>query len=653
MGITDISPRVDGGSYPVKAVAGRTIEVSARVFREGHDAVGANVAFYPENSNPASAPFIRMDAAMDGLDTHTATVRPDSVGWWTLLIQAWSDPLTTWHHAMKAKLAAGQDAAELDNDLRTGVRLLTAIAARPQQAHAHEIAAAAAALDNRSLPLAERVAPALPLTATLAAQPIRELITDAEPIRVWVDRVAAEYSSWYEFFPRSAGAIVAPDGTPERHGTFADAAAELPRIAAMGFDVVYFPPIHPIGDINRKGRNNTVTCLPDDVGSPWAIGSVLGGHDAIHPELGTLADFDTLVATAHQLGIEIALDLALQCAPDHPWVISHPEWFTTRPDGTIAYAENPPKKYQDIYPLNFDNDPAGLYAEVLRVVRFWISHQVKIFRVDNPHTKPLNFWQWLINEVHRTDPEVVFLAEAFTRPAMMRELARIGFSQSYTYFTWRTAKDELIDYNVELQLGSDAMRPNFFVNTPDINPFHLQSGNPRMFALRAVLAATLSPSWGMYSGYELCEHEVLQAGGEEYLNSEKFQLRARDFATAAEQGWSLEPLISVLNRIRRAHTSLQRLKGLWFHEISNENLLCYSRRDPDTGDTMLMVVSLVPDGQQWGEVHLHVPALGMEPGRRFTVVDELTGESFDWGECNPVHIDTAMRMAHLFRVSGS
>jgi starch synthase (maltosyl-transferring) len=504
----------------------------------------------------------------------------------------------------------------------------------------------------------ERIGPALSaeMWPVLTADPIRELVTASDPVKIWVDRPLAEFGSWYEFFPRSSGAEIDSAGLPIRHGTFKDSIFQLDRAKSMGFDIVYLPPIHPIGEVNRKGRNNpaepggTVNPDPRDVGSPWAIGSKDGGHDAIHPELGTIEDFDEFVAAAKERGLEVALDLALQCAPDHPWVTAHPEWFTTRPDGSIAYAENPPKKYQDIFPMNFDNDPAGVYAEVLRVVQYWIDHGVTIFRVDNPHTKPINFWEWLIAKVHDKNPEAIFLAEAFTKPTMMHELARIGFTQSYTYFTWRTYKQELTDYGVELVEGSDYMRPNFFVNTPDILHASLQFGGPGMFAIRAVLAATLSPTWGVYSGFELFEHEAVKPGSEEYMDSEKYQLRPRDYQAALTQGRSLEPLITRLNEIRRQHPALQRIKGLWFHDISNDSLLCYSRRDETTGDTVIVVVCLDSHTQQWGETDLYMPALGLDWNDVVEVTDELSGEVYHWGQRNAVGLDPHWRAAHILRV---
>jgi starch synthase (maltosyl-transferring) len=438
---------------------------------------------------------------------------------------------------------------------------------------------------------------------------------------------------------------------PERHGTFKDAIEHLDYVASLGFDVVYLPPIHPIGEVNRKGPNNTLVANSWDVGSPWAIGSKDGGHDAIHPELGTASDFEALVARARELNMEVALDFALQCAPDHPWVTSHPEWFTTLPDGTIAYAENPPKKYQDIYPINFDNDPAGLYAEVLRVVRHWMEAGVRIFRVDNPHTKPLNFWEWLIGSVRATDPDVIFLAEAFTRPAMMHELAKVGFHQSYTYFTWRNEKWEIEEYAQQLVESAHYMRPNFFVNTPDILHAYLQRGGPGAFAIRAVLASTLAPTWGVYSGYELYEHLPVRDGSEEYLDSEKYQLRPRDFAAAIADGRSLAPLITTLNRIRREHPALHQLRNLVFHHVDNAAITAYSKRDESTGDTILVVC--LTDSHQWHEatVTLDLPALGMEWDSGMVVRDLLDDAEYQWGQRNYVRLDPVGKPAHIFTVT--
>jgi starch synthase (maltosyl-transferring) len=436
---------------------------------------------------------------------------------------------------------------------------------------------------------------------------------------------------------------------PARPGTFTTAARRLPAIAAMGFDIVYLPPIHPIGRVNRKGRNNSLVATATDPGSPWAIGAEEGGHDAIHPDLGTEAEFKAFVAATRDLGMEVALDLALQCAPDHPWVTEHPEWFTTRADGTIAYAENPPKKYQDIYPLNFDNDPEGIEAEIRRVVRHWIALGVKVFRVDNPHTKPLNFWDRLIGQVKATDPDVLFLAEAFTRPAVMQGLARLGFTQSYTYFTWRTTAWEMREYCEQLVAAADYMRPNFWPNTPDILHESLQHGGPPMFKIRAVLAALLSPSWGLYAGYELYEH-VARPGSEEYIDNEKYELKPRDFAGAEAAGQSLAPFLTSLNRIRRQNPALHRLRNLRFHEIDNPALLCWSKQDPETGDAVLVVCTFDAWHGQWGNITLDMPALGFDWHERFTVLDELTGASWEWGQHNVVHLDPFLEPAHVFTV---
>jgi starch synthase (maltosyl-transferring) len=490
------------------------------------------------------------------------------------------------------------------------------------------------------------------LMAVLAAHPLRELVTIEGPYPLYADRQRALFSSWYEFFPRSEGASYDESGAVVS-GTFRTAAQRLDAVAAMGFDVIYLPPIHPIGAVNRKGPNNTLDPKPGDPGSPWAIGSKEGGHDAIHPDLGTLKDFDAFVSKAESLGLEVALDLALQCAPDHPWVTSHPEWFTTQADGTIAYAENPPKKYQDIYPLNFDNDPTGICKEVLRVVRHWMKHGVRIFRVDNPHTKPVAFWEWLLKEIRRTDPDVLFLAEAFTRPAMMRALGAIGFQQSYTYFTWRTAKWEIEEYLREVSHESDhVMRPNFFVNTPDILHAYLQYGGPAAFKIRAVLAATGSPSWGVYAGYELFEHVAVRPGSEEYLDSEKYQVRVRDWDAADTDGRTLAPYLTRLNAVRRAHPALQQLRNVVIHSSDDENVLVFSKAASTDGgdDLVVVVVNLDPHGARETMVHLDLPALGRDWHDSLAVHDEITGEDWHWGQHNYVRLDPGLEPAHVLTV---
>jgi starch synthase (maltosyl-transferring) len=652
LGISDVAPVVSCGSFSTRAVVGEHLPITASVFREGHDAVAADVVLTPPADSSAAPQRLRMRKFGPEPDRWTATVVPDGEGLWTYRVEAWDDPLSTWHHDVEVKVEAGQGPEELANDLESGARLLEEVAAGVDPEHRDALVAAAAALRDDSLALTARIAPALSpsLQRVLDAHPVRRLVTPTQDHELWVDRPRALYGSWYEFFPRSEGPVVG--GTPT-HGTFAQAAERLPAIAEMGFDVVYLPPIHPIGTTNRKGKNNTLVAHPDDVGSPWAIGSPEGGHDAVHPQLGTMADFVAFVERTRELGMEVALDFALQATPDHPWVTSHPEWFTTKPDGTIAYAENPPKKYQDIYPINFDNDPEGIYAECLRVIRVWIEAGVRIFRVDNPHTKPLNFWHWLIWEVKKTDPDVLFLAEAFTRPAMMHQLARIGFTQSYTYFTWRTERWELEEYGRELVASSHYMRPNFFVNTPDILHESLQIGGPPMFKIRAVLASMLSPTWGVYSGFELFEHVGLRPGSEEYLDTEKFQLRPRDWAAAEASGRSLAPYLRRLNEIRRAHQALQQLRTLRFHPTDNENLLCFSKTDPASDDAVLVVVSLNSTYTQIGTTALDLPALGLDWSDRFAVTDEISGAHYDWGQQNYVELDPHREPAHIFTVHRS
>ncbi|WP_225732289.1 MULTISPECIES: alpha-1,4-glucan--maltose-1-phosphate maltosyltransferase [unclassified Nocardia] len=641
--IDDTAPSIPGG-YPAKAVVGEVFPVRAVVWREGHDAVAATLAVRAPGSSRVTR--IRMMPDLEP-DVFNATFIPNLPGTWIFRIEGWSDPITTWRAAVEAKLAVGQSAADLANDLEIGARLFERAALALPKAKFLRLRAVAAALRDEEQQLPARVAPAFAeeVAEILRETPLRDMITRGLQHTVYVERHRALYGSWYEFFPRSTGGRDA-DGKPI-HGTFATATKELSRIAAMGFDVVYLPPIHPIGEVNRKGRNNSLTAEPDDVGSPWAIGSRDGGHDAIHPALGTESDFVEFVTAATELGLEVALDLALQCAPDHPWVRAHPEWFTTLPDGTIAFAENPPKKYQDIYPINFDNDPDGIYAAVLHLVRHWIALGVKIFRVDNPHTKPADFWEWLIAEVRTTDPDVIFLSEAFTRPARLYGLARRGFSQSYTYFTWRVGKGELAEFGKELADKADEARPNLFVNTPDILHESLQHGGPGMFAIRAVLAATLSPTWGVYSGFELFEHQAVRPGSEEYLDSEKYELRPRPFGEALAREESLEPWLTRLNEIRRAHPALQQLRCIHFHPVDNEALLAYSKIDPISGDAVLIVVNLNPYGTEHGMISLDLPAIGREWHDHPVVVDEVTGEEYHWAQTNYVRLDPPKAVAHI------
>jgi starch synthase (maltosyl-transferring) len=657
--VMDVSPVVEGGRYPVKAAVGEPFTVGALVFREGHDALNADVVLTAPDGNRRPPVRMRTDPAEP--DRWAAEVSPDTEGAWTFEIESWGDPVATWRHDAEIKIPAGIDVELMFAE--GALVLQRAAETLPRRsAERRVLTDAVKAMRDTSRPEGARYAAAVSpaVDEVLGAHPLRDLVSTEGPYPFFADRTRALYGSWYEFFPRSEGARV--DETTGRvvSGTLRTAAARLDAVAAMGFDIIYLPPIHPIGKVNRKGPNNTLTPGPDDPGSPWAIGSAEGGHDAIHPELGTFDDLDAFVRHAHEVGLEVALDLALQAAPDHPWATSHPEWFTTRADGTIAYAENPPKKYQDIYPVNFDNDPKGLYAEVLRIVRLWMSHGIRVFRVDNPHTKPVAFWEWLLGEVRESDPDVIFLSEAFTKPAMMRALGTVGFHQSYTYFTWRTAKWEIEEYFREVaHETSHVLRPNFFVNTPDILHAFLQYGGPAAFKIRAVLAATGSPSWGVYAGYELFEHVAVKPGSEEYLDSEKFQIRIRDWDTAEAEGRTLSPYLTRLNEIRRAHPALQQLRNLTVHSSDDDCTVVFSKRvvtgptDPSGAadeDIVIVVVNVDPHGTRETTVHLDMPALGMDWPDRFVVHDELTGESWTWGERNYVRLDPYVEPAHVLTV---
>ncbi len=688
--ILNLQPAVECGRRPAKAVVGESFPVSATVFREGHGIIAAGVVL----RGPAgvSQPMEILHELAPGTDRYGTDVTAGGEGTWSFRVEAWADPIADWHHDAAIKVPRGQDIELMMAEgailfERASRSIIRSSRIRPPEPDPDEpppdgkpippdvaratLAEVAAMLRDPGLTPWDRLAATRQpeITRILWAYPLRQLVTRSRRMPLVVDRERALFGSWYEFFPRSEGAQVDPMGHREPvSGTLRTAARRLDQIAAMGFDVVYLPPVHPVGTAFRKGRNNTMDPQPGDPGSPWAIGSADGGHDAIHPDLGTFDDFDAFVARTRDLGMEVALDFALQASPDHPWVKEHPEWFTTRADGTIAYAENPPKKYQDIYPINFDNDPAGIYAESLRIVRLWMDHGVRIFRVDNPHTKPLAFWDRLLSEVHATDPDVLFLAEAFTRPAMMRALAMVGFHQSYTYFTWRNHAEELIKYLRELSGPAAAyMRPNFFTNTPDILHEYLQHGGPPAFKIRAVLAAMLSPTWGIYSGYELCENIPLRPGSEEYMDSEKYQYRPRDWDQAARDNIGIASFITSLNRIRKSHPALHRLRNLRFHTVDQPDWLCFSKRvtpreepagppgeagpDAARADTILVIVNLDPHRAREATAWLDLPALGLERGAGFTVTDELTGESYRWGRANYVRLDPATRPAHIFSVS--
>ena len=664
--ILDVQPVLPGDSVPARAVAGETFQVTATVFREGHEMLGAAVVLTDPGGEPSR--LLPMRELAPGSDRYGADVTPGREGSWQFRVEAWGDPVARWQHDAGIKVPIGQDVelmltegALLLERAAAGVakpKTLAPDAARQARSARKVLVAAARQLaDEGLLPLDRLAAGTGPeVTAALADFPLRELLTSTADFPLVVHRQRALYGAWYEFFPRSEGAEVDPARRRKpRSGTLRTAALRLDAVADMGFDVAYLPPIHPIGTTARKGQNNALQAGSGDPGSPWAIGAPEGGHDAIHPDLGTIADFDAFVDRARALGLEVALDFALNASPDHPWVSKHPEWFTTRADGSVAYAENPPKKYQDIYPLNFDNDPEGIYAEVLRIVRYWMEHGVRIFRVDNPHTKPVAFWQRLLAEIAATDPDVIFLAEAFTRPAMMHALARIGFHQSYTYFTWRNTAAELTDYMLELAGPAAAyMRPNFFVNTPDILCGYLQHAGPAAFGVRAVLASMLTPSWGVYSGYELGENIPLVPGSEEYLDSEKYQFRPRDWDRAAELGVTIAPLLTRLNEIRRAHPALHWLRNVRFHYSDQPDILCFSKR---TGpqqeghpDTILVVVNLDPSNPREATVWLDGDALGADLDAGIAVTDELSGQSYRWTRANYVRLDPEIAPAHIFTV---
>jgi len=645
--VAKVWPVIEGGAYAAKAVVGELLPIRAKVFREGHDAVNASVILTSPDGVESRVDMQQVGPV--GLDAWAAWVRPDSEGAWTFRVEGWSDPWGTWHHNAEAKLGAGVDVELVcleGRDLLEKTAALADAADEPVEASILRATAQLLIPQRKAADLLEVVNGSGLATAMRAFGP-REMVSPTADFPLWVDRKRALFSSWYEFFPRSQGASYDADTDTWTSGTFDSSHERLEAAAAMGFDVVYLPPIHPIGTAYRKGRNNTLTPGPSDPGSPWAIGNVDGGHDAIHPELGDWESFDRFVAKATELGVEVALDFALQASPDHPWVTEHPDYFTVRIDGTIAYAENPPKKYQDIYPINFDNDPTGIYNEVLRLLKVWMSHGIRIFRIDNPHTKTVEFWAWILTQLRKTDPDVIFLAEAFTRPEMMHALGKVGFHQSYTYFTWRTTKYELTEYLTELSTEmAPFYRPNFFVNTPDINPFHLQSGNPAMFAIRAILAATLSPTWGVYSGFELFEHEALAAGREEYLDSEKFEFRPRDFN--AEPNLNL--LLGTLNSIRKAHPALQQLRQLTFHAAGNDAVLAYSKRDGD--DVIIVICSLDPDNQVESDVWLDFAALGLAGLSAVRLRDELTGAEFTWNERNFVRLSPGTP-AHILHVQSA
>jgi starch synthase (maltosyl-transferring) len=650
--ILDVQPVIDGGAWPAKAFRGEVVPFSAVAFREGHDLIGVELVL----TSPTGAQTRRrMSALAPGTDRWGATALLDEQGTWRFTIEAWADDVATWWHAAGIKVPAGIDTELM---FAAGTELLNrAVLERPGTTDAEWLAGEAKALRRRRTAATARLEALQEhgVIEYLARHPLRSLVTASRDFEILAERERAGVGSWYEFFPRSVGAVRHDDGT-WTSGTFRTAQSRLPEIAAMGFDVVYLPPIHPIGLAFRKGPNNSLEASEGDPGSPWAIGSADGGHDTIHPDLGTPADFKRFLAKAEKSGLEVALDLALQASPDHPWVREHPEWFTTLPDGSIAYAENPPKKYQDIYPVNFDDDPEGIRAEVLRIVRYWMGLGVRIFRVDNPHTKPVDFWEWLIHTVNAEEPDTVFLAEAFTRPAVMKTLAKVGFQPSYSYFTWRNTKAELEEFLDSIAHETDAfLRPNLFVNTPDILTEYLQFGGRPAFKVRAAIAATGAPLWGVYSGYELFE-SVARSGAEEYIDNEKYELRPRDYAGAEARGESLAPYLTMLNRVRREHPALRQLRNLHVHSTEDDAVLAYSKHLPaeytGTGapDTVIVVANVDPHAVRETLVHLDLDAIGLPAGAEYAVTDAVTGQQWTWGPVNYVRLDAFQEPAHILSV---
>jgi len=639
-----VLPAVDGGRFAVKRVAGERVDITAHCFTDGHDELRVMLQWRAEGQ----ADVHEVPMTLLNNDIWQASFVPPVPGRYGYTVVAWVDGFASWRHELTRRVD--------DEDIRIAVRVgaleVAAAASRATGADRDELARLGQELDSRAAdPAISGIAlKAMALDETLESLASRYPDRRFEaryPIELPLvaDRDLARFSSWYELFPRSAGS------EPGVHGTFRDVEARIPAIAAMGFDVLYFPPIHPVGRVQRKGKNNALVAEADDVGSPWAIGSDEGGHKSILPALGTPDDFRHLVKTARDAGLEIALDIAFQCAPDHPYVKAHPGWFRWRPDGTVQYAENPPKKYQDIYPFNFEcDDWQGLWLELKSVFDHWIAEGVTVFRVDNPHTKAFPFWEWVVGEIKREHPTVIFLAEAFTRPKVMHRLAKLGYSQSYTYFTWRNTKADLVEYFTELSQGPghEYFRPNVWPNTPDILHAQLQDGQASMFRLRLVLAATLAANYGIYGpAYELLEHLPRHAGSEEYLDSEKYQLRTWNHNVPH----SLAPLITRINQARKRNPALQANASLRFLPVENDQLLAYSKQSDDGRNVVVTVVNLDPNQAQSGWINLPSTAIGVEPGQQFQVHDLLSDQRFQWeGDWHYVLLDPQQAPAHVFQV---
>ncbi len=637
--IENLRPQIDAGRFPIKRVGGEKVVVLADIFADGHDVVSARLLFKKQNEKKWQETPMRF---LEN-DRWQGDFIVEDLGAYLYTAEGWVDHFQTWRKDIKKKFDAGQD---IKVDLLAGVELIEAAAKRTRGEDANALTEFAATI-RKEKDHAEAVAVALSrgLSAFMQKYPDKTLATTyGKELAVVVERPQALFSAWYERFPRSCSP------TPGKHGTFKDCEALLPEIARMGFDVLYLPPIHPIGITNRKGKNNAPAAEPDDVGSPWAIGAKEGGHKAIHPQLGSFENFQRLIDKAKEHGIEIAMDLALQCTPDHPYVKEHPEWFKKRPDGTIQYAENPPKKYQDIFPINFETeDWQALWEELKSIVLFWAEKGVRIFRVDNPHTKPFPFWEWLIKECRTQYPDMIFLSEAFTRPKVMHKLAKVGFSQSYTYFTWRNTKPEFTQYLTQLLTTEvrEFFRPNFWPNTPDILPEHLQYGGRPAFVIRLVLAATLSSNYGIYGpAFELCISEAV-AGKEEYLNSEKYELKNWDW----EAPGNLKDFIARINKIRRENPALQTTWNLKFYEVDNEYILFYGKADEDLANIILVAINLDSYHTQSGWVKVPIGQLGIAPDQPYLVHELLSGDKYIWhGEKNYVELDPKTLPAHIFRI---
>jgi starch synthase (maltosyl-transferring) len=658
--VEDLKPCVDNGLRPAKSVVDEQFDVTATVFREGHDAVNATLVV--TDPDGVEHPTL-MTCLNPGLDHWAAPIVADREGWWAYRVEGWSDPYGTWTHDATIKVHADVDAELM---LAEGALVLERArdeVERPAEGVAALDAAITALRDTTLDPIARLQAGSdAAVVEELRVRPLRDHVSPTTHLPLLVERERALAGAWYEIFPRSEGATYDHENHRWTSGTFRTAAERLPAIAGMGFDVVYLTPIHPIGQAAKKGPNNTLTSTPEDPGSPYAIGSPDGGHDALHPDLGDWDDFAFFVEEAERNGLEVAMDIALQASPDHPWVQTHPEFFTTRADGTIAYAENPPKKYQDIYPLNFDNDPEKAYAEIRRVMQVWIDAGVKIFRVDNPHTKPVEFWQWLIADVAKDHPEVIWLAEAFTKPAMMHTLGKIGFQQSYTYYAWRNTAEELQEYVEELAGDAAAyMRPSFWPTTHDILTPYMQFGGPAAWKLRAALAATLVPTYGIYTGYELMEH-VARPGAEEQLDNEKYEYKNRHWEDyepgGSREGQTLAPYLTRLNQIRREHPSLLWLRNITFHHVDDPTVLAFSKRRPmrdaegnEWDDIILVVANTDPHSTRTTMVRLDMHALGFGDNDSFRAHDLVTDQTWSWYRDNTVILGPSSEPVHIIHVT--